>query len=103
MAGSQSSFPERRLVRGWGGGGQTPHGGAFVADGIDPCLCSVSYASVEDAANAVVQLGRGVMMAKFDLESAYHILPVHPQDRLLLDMQWKGATYVDGALPFGLR
>jgi len=31
------------------------------------------------------------------------MVPVHPQDRLLLGMVWKGQRYVDGALPFGLR
>ena len=45
-------------------------------------------------------LGKGALLAKFDFENAY---PVHPQDRLLLGMTWEGSTYVDGALPFGLR
>ena len=43
------------------------------------------------------------MLAKFDLESAYRMVPVHPQDHLLLGLRWQGATYVDGALPFSLR
>ena len=29
--------------------------------------------------------------------------PVHPDDRLLLGMEWKGQLFVDTALPFGLR
>ena len=77
--------------------------GSSVNDGIDPCLCSVSYASVDDAVRAVIRLGRGTMLAKFDLESAYHMVPVHPQDCLLVGLRWQGATYVDGVLPFGLR
>ena len=28
---------------------------------------------------------------------------MHPVDRLLLGMVWRGDLYVDGALPFGLR
>ena len=30
-------------------------------------------------------------------------MPIHPQDRPLLAMQWEGVTYLDGTLPFGLR
>ena len=28
---------------------------------------------------------------------------MHPKDRLLLGMEWKGVVFVDGTLPFGLR
>ena len=31
------------------------------------------------------------------------MVPVHPEDRLLLGMPWNRALYVDAALPFGLR
>ena len=78
-------------------------GGVSVIDGVDPRLCSVNYASVDDAVEVIVRLGRDARLAKFDLESAYRLVPVWPEDRLLLGMRWEGATYVDGALPFGLR
>ena len=42
-------------------------------------------------------------LAKLDIKDAYRIVPVHPADRHLLGIQWQGATYIDGALPFGLR
>ena len=42
-------------------------------------------------------------MAKLDIKSAYRIVPVHPEDRFLLGVQWKERIYVDAALPFGLR
>ena len=45
----------------------------------------------------------GTVLAKFDLESTNRQIPVHPQDRLLLGMMWRGQRYVDGARPFGLR
>ena len=41
-------------------------------------------------------------MAKFDLESAYRNIPVHPSDRFLLGHKWKGQFYVDLVLTFGL-
>ena len=31
------------------------------------------------------------------------MVPVHPQDRLLLGMEWEEYVYVDKAVPFGLR
>ena len=48
-------------------------------------------------------LGKGALMAKFDVESAYRNVPVHPSDRYLLGMKWRNQYYVDLALPFGLR
>ena len=46
--------------------------------------------------------GRGTLMAKFDIESAYRIVPVHLDDRFLLGMQWRDHFFIDLALPFGL-
>ena len=56
--------------------------GESVKDGIDPTLCSLSYTSVEQVAGVAAGLGRGALLAKTDIESAYRIVPVHPQDRL---------------------
>ena len=44
-----------------------------------------------------------LLLAKFDVESAYRIIPIHLNDRYLLGMQWQGNYFVDMALPFGLR
>ena len=41
-------------------------------------------------------------MAKFDVESAYRNVPVHPSDCHLLGVKWRNQYYVDLALPFGL-
>ena len=38
-----------------------------------------------------------------DLENAYRMVPVHLDDSLLMDMEWKGQWYVNTALSFGLR
>ena len=77
--------------------------GWSVNDGIDPELCSLSYVTVDDAAAAIVRLGRGAELAKVDIKSAYRIVSVHPEDRILLGMLWEGFFYVDSVLPFGLR
>ena len=79
-----------------------PHGQS-VNDGIDPSLCSLSYTTVDDIAAAVARLGTGALLAKVDIESAYRLIPVHPQDRPLQAVQWEGKIYVDPMLPFGLR
>ena len=71
-------------------------------DGIDPTLCSLSYTSVEQVAEVAAGLGRGHLLAKADIESAYRIVPVHPQDRLLQAVQWRDRVYIDPMLPFGL-
>ena len=75
--------------------------GQSINDDIEPELCSLAYASVDDVVAIIVGLGKGTMLAKLDLESAYRIVPVHPDDRGLLGMEWKGGWYVDTALPFG--
>lgn len=41
-------------------------------------------------------------MVKFDVESAYRTIAVHPANRVLLGMKWRGQYYVDLALLFGL-
>ena len=79
-----------------------PEKGSINA-GLDPTVCSLEYASVDDAVDIIWQMGRGTVLAKVDLESAYRMVPIHPDDRPLLGMEWGGQIYVDTALPFGLR
>ena len=42
-------------------------------------------------------------LAKLDLQSAYRVIPVHSDVRLLLGMRWIGRVCLDTALLFGLR
>ena len=77
--------------------------GASVNDGVDPELCSLTYTSVDEAVQRILRRGRGALLAKLDIASAYRIVPVHPHDRPLLGMAWKQQHLVDAALPFGLR
>ena len=77
--------------------------GRSVNDGIDRATCSLSYVTVDDIAAAVIQFGRGARIAKSDIAHAYRQVPVHPHDRLLLGMVWRGRYFVDCTLPFGLR
>ncbi len=77
--------------------------GFSVNDGIDPLLCSLTYTTVDDVAAKISLLGQGALMAKIDVESAYRLLPVHPQDRIFQAIRWEGDTFIDLVLPFGLR
>ena len=49
-------------------------------DGIPPDLCSLQYASVDDAVRVIQRLGRGTQLIKLDIQDAYRIVPVHPSD-----------------------
>ena len=51
----------------------------------------------------VLEHGPGCFMTKTDIQSAFRIIPVHPDDWELLGMSWKGLFFFDKALPFGLR
>ena len=77
--------------------------GYSVNDGIDSGLSSLSYVSVDNLTEVVVQLGREAQLAKMDIKSAYRAVPVYPEVRLLLGVAWSEQVYVDsGVLPFGL-
>ena len=74
-----------------------------VNGGISDKNSSVSYVGILDAISKVLNLGRGAVMAKFDIKRAYRLLPIHHEDRRFLGMKWNNNFFVDLALPFGLR
>ena len=74
-----------------------------VNDGINKGLCSLKYASVENAVQRIWSMGKHELLAKIDIQHAYRNIPVHEEDRLLLVMQWQEKFYMDIILPFGLR
>ena len=77
--------------------------GHSVNDGIPKPLFSVHYVTVDSFIEGIMARGRGTLMAKFDVASAYRNVAIHPQGRSLLGMRWRGKYYLDMALPFGLR
>ena len=64
--------------------------GRSVNDGIPKTLCSLSYVTVDTAIQYILQMGPGALLAKMDIKHAFRLLPVHPADRHLLAMSWKG-------------
>ena len=80
----------------------SPHGQS-VNNGINPEKCSLRYASIDQAINLCRSMGDAPLLSKLDIKSAYRIVPVHPDNRHVLGMHWQRTTYIDTALPFGLR
>ena len=70
--------------------------GKSVNDGIEPELCSLRYTSVDE----VSQVGCRTWLTKLDVEAAYRIVPVHPEDRQLLGMLWGEELFIDTPLGF---
>ena len=77
--------------------------GHSVNGGIVPDLCSLTYSTIDEIADLMARLGPAALLAKVDIESAYRLIPVHPDDRPLLAMEWENQLYIDPMLPFGLR
>ena len=77
--------------------------GASVNDGVSSDEFSMHYIKLDQIISMIAKHGSGALMAKFDVEAAYRNIAVHPEDRYLLGMKWRGQFFVDLALPFGLR
>ena len=58
---------------------------------------------MDDIIKMVSKFGPGTLMAKFDVESAYRNIAIHPSACHLFGLKWHNAYYIDLALPFGLR
>lgn len=77
--------------------------GASVNDGINLENFTLHYITVNQVIRMVSSFGTGAITTKFDMESAYRNIPVHPADRTLLGMKWCHQYHIDLVLPFGLR
>ena len=75
--------------------------GQSVNDGIAFEDSTVQYATVGQAISHIVSMGQGCFMAKTDIQSAFRIVPVRPQDYPLLGFKWRGKYYYDRCLPMG--
>ncbi len=78
-----------------------PYDDTSVNKNIDKKWASVHYASIMDAVDILLRLGRGSFMAKTDIESAFRLVPIHPDDYHLLCFTLDGLFYFDKSLPMG--
>ena len=51
--------------------------GHSVNDGINKEEFTLTYSKVSDAISLIVKTGRGALMGKLDIKSAYRIIPGH--------------------------
>ncbi|XP_055354770.1 uncharacterized protein LOC129600309 [Paramacrobiotus metropolitanus] len=77
--------------------------GHSVNDYISKEDYSLAFCNVDDAVNILLQLGKGALMSKFDIQHAFRLVPVRPADWYLLGYQCNGLFYFDIVLPFGSR
>ena len=77
--------------------------GLSVNDGIPKEYGTIAYETLQDAIRLVAQAGKGAILMKRDLKSAFRHIPINPCDHWLLLFEWQGKFYVDMFLPFGLR
>ncbi|XP_021367155.1 uncharacterized protein LOC110459297 [Mizuhopecten yessoensis] len=75
--------------------------GTSINDGINPEDATVAYQTIDDAVRLVKHFGRGSLMAKTDIESAFRLIPIHPTDYELLGFQIDDKFYFDKVLPMG--
>ena len=74
-----------------------------VNDGIPIILCGLSYITIDNAIQRILELGTNTLITKIDIKNAFHLLSVHPADCHLLGMEWRKHIYIDTCLPLGLR
>ena len=77
-----------------------PHGRS-INQGIAKEDATVQYSTFDDAVRLIQVGGRGVLMAKADIKSAFRLLPVRPEDYPLLGFQIGSQFFFDKALPMG--
>ena len=64
-------------------------------------FCHVQYELLDDCIDLILKIGKGCLMAKADIASAFRILPVSPSSYHLLGFQWGGKYFHDRVLPMG--
>ncbi|XP_061191718.1 uncharacterized protein LOC133199935 [Saccostrea echinata] len=55
---------------------------------IDQSACSVHYSHIDDAAGMIALMGKGTLLAKSDIKSAFRLIPVAPSDFDLLGFKF---------------
>ena len=64
--------------------------------------CSVQYLLLDDCIDIILKIGKGCLISKADIKSAFRILPIAPDSYHLLGFQWNSAYFIDKSLPMGL-
>lgn len=79
-----------------------PHGGGINAF-IDDEFSKVIYTSFDTILEKIYDLGKGALLGKVDIKSAFRLMPINPKDFDLLGICFEGQYFVDKCLPQGCR
>ena len=77
--------------------------GKSINEGIPKSEFAVEYSKFDDAVDLVRTFGKNCFLAKIDVQHAFRIVPVHPDDWHKLCFQADGFYFVDTRLSFGSR
>lgn len=78
-----------------------PHGES-VNSFIDPDLSTVQYTSFDKVLATISAIGKGAILARMDIKSAFRLLPLDPKDFPLFGFKFKSMFYFDKNLVMGL-
>ena len=70
---------------------------------IDKDSFSLKYVTVDKAMETIVLLGKGAMLSKFDIRSAFRLLPIRQDLWRFYCAKWEGKFYVFVRFTFGSR
>ena len=72
-----------------------------IKDGIAEEFKTVSYASIDDAISRIKSHGSKALMCKTDIDSAFRLIPMNPEEYPLLGIKFNHRFYYDMCLPMG--
>ena len=74
--------------------------GTSVNDCIPREYTTVQYGSIDEAVKIISGIP-SPYLAKTDVASAFRLIPIHPSEYPVLGFSWRGASYMDKAMPMG--
>lgn len=77
--------------------------GHSVNDNISTEKGKTTYQTLDQVITTIVEVGSYSILSKFDVEHAYKILPIHPDDIPTMGFYWEGSYYFDKTLAMGCR
>jgi hypothetical protein len=93
----KSTFGKFRLIHNlsW------PYDDTSINSQIPDHSKSVQYSSVTEAIKLIMQSPKGVYTRKTDIQDAFKIIPIHPDDHHKLGFKFNNQYYYDVTLPMG--
>jgi hypothetical protein len=77
--------------------------GRSVNCNIPPEYAALEYTTINVVLNHIREAGRGCTLVKRDVKDAFRMIPLSTRSRRLMGFHWKGTTYEECCLSFGLR